>query len=220
MTYKRKRHYAVIVGARPNFMKAAPLLNKIKDDKNIKFTLIHTGQHFDDNMSRIFFDELGINVPEINIETGKLKLSNKIGLMASQLEKHLSKNYDGVIVFGDVISTLVGAISAIKNKKPLIHVEAGLRSNDKRMPEETNRIIVDHISDLLFTTEPSGKENLLREGVKNNKIKYVGNLMIESLEIFKDKILSLDSFKKHNLERKKYVVATIHRQENTDSAKS
>ncbi len=207
MAYKGKknklRHYAVIVGARPNFMKAAPLLSRAKSKKNLKFTLIHTGQHFDDNMSKVFFDELGLTSPEININTKRLKFSNKIGFMANQLKEHLNNDYyDGVIVFGDVISTLAGAMAAVKNQKLLIHIEAGLRSNDRRMPEETARIMVDHISDLLFTTEPSANHNLLKEGINKKKIKYVGNLMIESLEIFKDKIAGHNTFERYNLNSK------------------
>lgn len=209
---------AVILGARPNFVKAAPFFRRALSYPNFNLTLIHTGQHFDDNMSKIFFEEMSIPKPDIHLETQGEAHTEKIGKMFSSLNNIFKeKKFDGVVVFGDVSSTLAGGIAAVKNGQKLIHIEAGLRSHDRRMPEEINRVIVDHLSDILFTTEPSGAENLLKEGISKDKIHYVGNIMIESLEIFADKIHLSSVLEKLDLKEKKYIVATIHRQENTDS---
>lgn len=208
---------AVILGARPNFVKAAPFFKEAKKHPEFNFTLIHTGQHFDENMSKVFFDEMEIPKPDVMFDIKGDMHTEKIGKLFSALQQYFSDNhFDGVIVFGDVNSTLAGGIAAIKNNLKLIHVEAGLRSHDRRMPEEINRVIVDHLSDLLFTTEPSANENLKKEGVDDVRIKYVGNIMIESLEIFKDRINSSNILSDLSLLPKKYFVATIHRQENTD----
>jgi UDP-N-acetylglucosamine 2-epimerase (non-hydrolysing) len=213
-----KKHLAIVLGARPNFIKAAPFLIRAKKYPDFKFTLIHTGQHFDKNMSEIFFEQMRIPRPDIHFDIKSGLFTEKIGIMTNKLNAiFLKNNFDGVIVFGDVISTLAGAVSAVKNGRPLIHIEAGLRSHDRRMPEEITRTMVDHVSDLLFVTEPSARANLLKEGVEKEKIKYVGNLMIESIELFKDKINASLILDKISLKKRKYVVATIHRQENTDS---
>jgi UDP-N-acetylglucosamine 2-epimerase (non-hydrolysing) len=212
------KKYAVIVGTRPNFIKAAPFFIEAQKHSNFKFTLIHTGQHFDDNMSKNFFDEMKIPRPDFFLDVKSDLYTEKLGKIFNKLTNFFkNKQYNGVVVFGDVNSTLAGAIAAIKNKLSLIHIEAGLRSYDRRMPEEINRVIVDHLSDLLFTTEPSANENLIREGIPERKIKYVGNIMIESLEIFKDKIASSPIIEKLRLKEKQYIIATIHRQENIDS---
>jgi len=169
-------------------------------------------------MSRIFFEEMKIPKPDIHLDIKAKFHTEKIGKMLTSLKNVLSnKNFSGVIVFGDINSTLVGAIAAIKNGHKLIHIEAGLRSYDRRMPEEINRTIVDHLSDVLFITEPSARENLLKEGVSDDKIKYVGNIMINSMEIFKNKINKSDVLNKYALKSKEYFLATIHRQENTDN---
>ena len=213
-----KKHFAVILGARPNFVKAAPFFIRAKEYPDFKFTLIHTGQHFDKNMSQIFFEQMGIPKPDIHFDIKSGLFTEKIGIMTNNLSSFFSKKiFDGVIVFGDVISTLSGAVSVIKRGLPLIHIEAGLRSHDRRMPEEIIRTMVDHVSDLLFVTEPSARANLLKEGIERKKIKYVGNLMIESIELFKDKINASPILDKISLKKRKYIVVTIHRQENTDS---
>ena len=209
---------AVVLGARPNFVKASPFFHRALDYPDIDLTLIHTGQHFDDNMSKIFFEEMSIPKPHIHLETQGKFHTEKIGKMFNSLQNIFKeKKFDGVVVFGDVSSTLAGGIAAAKNNYKLIHIEAGLRSHDRRMPEEINRVIVDHLSDLLFTTEPSGAENLLREGISEDKIHHVGNIMIESLEIFADKIRNSSILERLNLKKKDYLVATMHRQENTDN---
>lgn len=212
-----KKHYAVIIGARPNFVKAAPFFREAKLHPEYSFTLIHTGQHFDDSMSKIFFDEMSIPRPDIQLDIHSGFHTEKIGKMFSALRNILEEHqFDGVIVFGDINSTLAGAIAAAKKAK-LIHIESGLRSHDRRMPEEINRVIVDHLSDLLFTTEPVANKNLTQEGISDDKIKYVGNIMIESLEVYSDFINRSDILSRLGLMPREYIVATIHRAENTDN---
>lgn len=219
MGLEQSKHYAVILGARPNFVKAAPFFLEARKYPHFKFTIIHTGQHFDDNMSKIFFEEMEIPQPDFYLDIKAELHTEKLGKMFNALNSLLSRsenNYDGLIVFGDVNSTLAGAIAAKNNNIKLIHIEAGLRSHDRRMPEEINRAIVDHLADLLFTTEPSANDNLSKEGVSPEKIKYVGNIMIESLEIYRDKIEASHIIDELKLASKSYILATIHRQENID----
>jgi UDP-N-acetylglucosamine 2-epimerase (non-hydrolysing) len=212
-----KKKYAVVLGARPNFVKAAPFFKEAKKHPEYEFTLIHTGQHFDDSMSKVFFDAMSIPRPDIQLDIRGQFHTEKIGKMFSALKDIFSKKkYDGVIVFGDINSTLAGAVAAVKTTK-LIHVESGLRSHDRRMPEEINRAIVDHLSDFLFTTEPAANANLLQEGIAEEKIKYVGNIMIESIEKYFDHIQTSDILSTLGLKEKSYIVSTIHRVENTDN---
>lgn len=221
MSLTYNKNFAVVLGARPNFVKAAPFFREAKNHPNFRFTLIHTGQHFDENMSKIFFEQMNIPKPDIQLDIKGDFHTEKIGKMFNSL-KHIlrSDNFDGVIVFGDVNSTLAGALAASKNRFQIVHIEAGLRSHDRRMPEEINRVIVDHLADLLFTSEPSANMNLLKEGVDRERIRYVGNIMIESLEIFKPYINQSNILNILNLSPLKYVLATVHRQENTDSVES
>jgi len=218
MALNKQKHFVVILGARPNFIKAAPFFHEAKRHPEFKFTIIHTGQHFDENMSKLFFKEMNIPEPDIFLNVKGKFHTEKIGKMFNELNNTLkSKKFNKVIVFGDVNSTLAGAITAVKNNCKLIHIEAGLRSHDSRMPEEINRVIIDHLSDLLFTTEPSANKNLIKESIDESKIKYVGNIMIESMEFFWDKINKSKIIDKLKLNKKQYLVNTIHRQENTDS---
>ena len=181
--------------------------------------MIHTGQHFDDSMSKVFFDEMSIPRPDIHLDIRGEFHTEKIGKMFSALRDIFAKRkFDGVIVFGDINSTLAGAVAAVKNTR-LIHIESGLRSHDRRMPEEINRAIVDHLSDLLFTTEPVALDNLIKEGIETKKIKYVGNIMIESIETYFDLIQKSTVLSEHKLKPQKYIVATLHRVENTDDPK-
>ena len=215
---KSKKHYAVIIGARPNFVKAAPFFREAKLHPEYVFTLIHTGQHFDDSMSKIFFDEMSIPRPDIQLDIQGEFHTEKIGKMFSALKNVIrGRDFAGVIVFGDINSTLAGAIAAAKANIKLIHIESGLRSHDRRMPEEINRVIVDHLSDLLFITESVAKKNLVQEGIGEDKIKLVGNIMIESLEVYSDLINRSNILSELKLTPKQYTVATIHRAENTDS---
>lgn len=214
---EEKKSYLVIVGARPNFIKAAPLFKRVKEYPDLEFTLLHTGQHFDANMSKIFFDQMGIPKPDIQLDIEGEKFSEKLGKLFSKLKQIVTNpKYNGVIVFGDINSTLAGAIAASVNGKKLIHIESGLRSHDKRMPEELNRVITDHLSDLLFVTEQAGVDNLILEGVDQDKIHLVGNIMIESIEIFKDTFDESTIIQDLSLQKNEYVVSTIHRVENTD----
>ena len=213
-----KKHFAVVVGARPNFVKAAPLFLRAKQYPNITLTLIHTGQHYDENMSKVFFEEMGIPQPDIQLDIGGKSASEKMGRMLSMLYETLSQeSYDGVIVFGDIDSSLAASIAALRARLPLFHVEAGLRSHDKRMPEERNRIVIDHAADLLFTTEPDAMENLLGERIPKEKIVPVGNIMIESLELFAKTIAASTILETLALLQNEYVVVTIHRAENTEN---
>lgn len=216
MENKHKK-YLVVLGARPNFVKAAPFFARAKDYPDLEFTLLHTGQHFDENMSKIFFDQMNIPKPDIHLDIKAEFHTEKIGKMFSEI-KQVIKNgeYSGIIVFGDINSTLAGAVAASHLGLKIFHIESGLRSHDRRMPEEINRVIVDHLSDFLFATEKSGVDNLINEGVPKEKIHLVGNIMIESIEMFKDLFNSSSIISDLSLENEKYIVTTIHRQENTD----
>lgn len=210
------KRFLVIVGARPNFIKAAPLFRRVKEYPDIDLTLLHTGQHFDHNMSRVFFDQMGIPKPDIQLELPEGKFSEKLGKLFSLLKQEVENGeYEGVIVFGDINSTLAGAIAAVTNGKRLIHIESGLRSHDRRMPEELNRVITDHLADLLFVTEASGVENLKAENIAEEKIALVGNIMVESIEIFREVFDTSTVLNDLQLTSKQYLVATIHRIENT-----
>lgn len=212
------KRFTLIVGARPNFIKAAPLLKTAKQYPELHFSVIHTGQHYDAKMSQIFFEELQINKPEVILNTSSYQDSEKISKMIIEISKSVIRlKSEAVIVFGDVNSTLAGALAAKKTNLPLIHVEAGLRSYDKRMPEETNRFIVDHLSSLHFITESSARSNLKKEGISVNSIKLVGNLMIESLEQYKEQINNSSILETLKLRPKSYIVLTTHRDENINS---
>lgn len=221
-----------IVGARPNFMKIAPLIramNKRKD--KIEHILVHTGQHYDYNMSDSFFKQLEIPAPDINLEVGSASHAEQTGRIMIEFEKVLLRhNPDLIIVVGDVNSTIACSLVASKivyplspdpctltpGRRPFIaHVEAGLRSFDRTMPEEINRILTDAISDFLFITEESAFENLKREGITEGKIHFVGNVMIDTLLHSLDKIndIQLPFFNSF----KEYGVITLHRPSNVDT---
>jgi len=217
MSINTQKHFVVILGARPNFVKAASFFNAAKGYKDVKITLIHTGQHFDENMSKIFFDEMEIPKPDVHLDIKAEKYSEKLGKMITSLREEIEKiKPRAVIVFGDINSTLASAVGAVAADTKLVHIEAGLRSYDRRMPEETNRIIVDHLSEHLFASEEQAVTNLKLEGVPEEKVSLVGNIMINSLELFEDKIDASNILTELNLKKKDYVVATIHRAENTD----
>ena len=201
-----------IVGARPNFIKAAPVLHALKHYPNITQELVHTGQHYDEKMSSIFFDVLEMPKPTINLGIGSSKYhGEQIGKALIKLEKFfIDSNPDLVIVYGDVNSTLAGALAAVKLGIKLAHVEAGLRSFDLSMPEEINRMLVDRITDYNFITEHSGLVNLNCENIDEDKVFFVGNTMIDSLlKIFK--LISHDS------SLTKYALLTFHRPSNVDN---
>ncbi len=171
-----------IVGARPNFVKIAPILRALKADGSFEPRLIHTGQHYDVAMNAVFFDELAIPEPDINLEAGSGSNTGQTARIMLGLEKVLAEKRPGMIVIvGDVNSTLAASLVAAKLLIPLAHVEAGLRSNDRKMPEEINRLVTDRLSDLLLTTERDAAQNLLREGAAPDQIHFVGNVMIDTL---------------------------------------
>ncbi|HWP61359.1 MAG TPA: UDP-N-acetylglucosamine 2-epimerase (non-hydrolyzing) [Candidatus Paceibacterota bacterium] len=212
-----QRRYAVVVGARPNFVKAAALFAEAKKHPDVALTLIHTGQHFDAKMSDIFFRELKLPAPDLQLEVSGEFHTERIGRMFNALKHTLAEQkFDAVLVFGDVNSTLAAAIAAAKDGQRLFHIEAGLRSHDRRMPEEINRAVVDHLSDLLFTSEPSAQINLEREGIPSEQIHYVGNIMAETIELFRPQIEGSPILQTLGLSPRSYGVVTIHRQENTD----
>jgi UDP-N-acetylglucosamine 2-epimerase (non-hydrolysing) len=173
-----------IVGARPNFVKIAPLLAEMRKSPEIDPLLVHTGQHYDAGMSDSFFCDLDIPCPDYHLHAQPGGSSSQVKDIMARLGPVLaSERPDVVLVVGDVNSTLAGALAAAQRGIPVAHVEAGLRSFDRRMPEETNRVMTDAVSDLLFATEPSGAENLLREGKPRGRIFLVGNVMIDSLKL-------------------------------------
>ena len=193
-----------VVGARPNFVKAAPVINALKKEiKGVKQIVIHTGQHYDANLSDIFFNALKIPKPDINLKVASSRMQGKqVADVIIGIEKYLAgKKVDLVVVYGDVNSTLGAAIAATKMGIPVAHIEAGLRSFDRTMPEETNRIIVDRISDFHFVTEQSAVKNLLNEGIDQGSIFFVGNTMIDSLVEFTTKFNKSKITKKLKLKK-------------------
>lgn len=206
-----------VAGARPNFVKIAPLMEEMKKRKGINCLLVHTGQHYDFKMSQIFFQNLGIPEPDIYLNVGSGSHAEQTGKIMVEFEKVLLKERpDLVIVVGDVNSTIACSLTAAKMGIPIAHVEAGLRSFDRTMPEEINRILTDALSDYLFTTEKSAKTNLLREGIKKDKIHFVGNIMIDSLLKNIKKTKRSQILKKLGLEQGEYALVTLHRPANVD----
>ena len=210
----------VVAGARPNFVKIAPLITLFKKEK-INYQIIHTGQHYDYNMSQIFFKGLGIPEPDIHLEVGSASHAVQTAKIMIAFEKVLlTENPLLVIVVGDVNSTLACALVAKKMGIKTAHIESGLRSFDQRMPEEINRLLTDQLVDFLFVTEKSAIVNLKREGIDPNKIYYVGNIMIDTLVTNLEKSKRLNYYKKLNLKRKEFAVLTFHRPSNVDKRES
>ena len=175
-------HILHVVGARPNFMKAAPVLHAFSKETGVFQTLVHTGQHYDVSMSDVFFRELDIPEPDINLRVGSSSHAQQTGEIMIRLEPVIiERKPDWVLVYGDVNSTAAAALVCAKLRVKVAHVEAGLRSFDRSMPEEINRLVTDQLGDLLFTQSQDGNDNLLREGIAAEKIRLVGNVMIDSL---------------------------------------
>ena len=207
-----------IVGARPNFMKIAPIHRRMQATANLQPLLVHTGQHYDEKMSQTFFVELGMPEPDVYLGVGSGSHAQQTAAVMIEVEKILLREKpDWLVVVGDVNSTLAASLAASKLHVPVAHVEAGLRSFDRTMPEEINRILTDSISDLLFVTEKSGLENLENEGVKSEKIHFVGNVMIDSLIEHLEKAATLDMPAKFDVAPKQYALMTLHRPSNVDS---
>jgi UDP-N-acetylglucosamine 2-epimerase (non-hydrolysing) len=210
-----------VVGTRPNFVKIAPLIKEYKNYPGIKAVLVHTYQHHDKNMSDVFFKDLEIAEPDYNLGVmSETVRSRQIAKIMSEFEiVCLKEKPNLVLVVGDVNSTIACALVAYKLGIRVAHVEAGLRSFDRTMPEEINRIKTDTISDLLFVSEKSGLKNLKKEGIPADRYFLVGNIMIDSLIHFKKRIEAVRSHKKYNLEKGNYAVLTLHRPHNVDSKK-
>ncbi len=210
-----------VVGARPNFMKIAPLVEAFRRH-GMSQLLVHTGQHYDPKMSQLFFQDLGIPEPDINLGVGSGSHAQQTAEIIRLFEPVLEKERpDWVVVVGDVNSTIACAIVAVKMGIAVAHVEAGLRSFDRTMPEEINRVLTDAISSLYLVSEPSGVANLKREGVPPERIHLVGNVMIDTLLRHRERAKSLPTLKTLGLERDgkavPYVVVTLHRPANVDS---
>ncbi len=209
-----------VVGARPNFMKAAPVLSALNCIPGVIQRLVHTGQHYDSNMSKIFFSQLGIVEPDINLKVGSASQAVQTATVMIRLEEYLLKEApDLVLVYGDVNSTVAAALVCSKMRIPIGHVEAGLRSCDRSMPEEINRILTDQISDFLFTPSVDGNENLIREGISSRKIHFVGNVMIDTLIKLLPQAESIwkNLSRKLKLEVNSYGLVTLHRPSNVDN---
>jgi len=210
---------ATVVGARPQFIKAAVVSNAFSFSPDIKEVIVHTGQHYDENMSEVFFHELEITRPAYNLGIGSGLHGLQSGRMLEAIEGVLLKEApDCVLVYGDTNSTLAGVLAAAKLHIPVAHVEAGLRSFDRRMPEEINRVVADHTSDFLFVPTKAALQNLRREGLPDSSIHAVGDVMYDAAIYYGSKArASSQVLHKLGLTSKEYLLATLHRAENTDN---
>jgi UDP-GlcNAc3NAcA epimerase len=209
-----------IVGARPQFMQAKPLSQEFKK-RGHKEILLHTGQHYDDIMSQQFFRELNLDKADINLNVGSGYHGEQTALMLQGIEKHLlDHKYDAVVVDGDTNSTLAGALAASKLHIPVVHVEAGMRSFDKKMPEEINRILTDHVSKLLFCPSAVSKNNLAKESITKG-VHISGDLLAQCFYEFRDQALTKAEKKlqEYGLKKEEYILLTLHRAENVDNPK-
>lgn len=212
----------IIAGARPNFMKIAPIIRALKQSEvnggQLTYRLIHTGQHYDRRMSESFFQQLGIPDPDINLEVGSGTQAEQTAKIMVRYEKLLIDNPSQLcLVVGDVTSTMACAIAAQKLCIPVAHVEAGIRSGDWSMPEEINRMVTDSITNYFFTTSVYANENLKRSGVGDDRLFFVGNTMIDTLLHEMDKLTLPDCFDQLNLKPEEYIVLTLHRPANVDA---
>jgi UDP-N-acetylglucosamine 2-epimerase (non-hydrolysing) len=212
----------LVAGARPNFMKIAPIVRALRDQGGLGFKIVHTGQHYDAEMNDVFFEELGIPQPDVFMGAGGGTHAQQTAkIMLGFEELCLSARPDLVLVVGDVNSTLACSVVAKKLNIPVAHVEAGLRSGDMSMPEEINRMVTDSISDLFFVTEPSGVDNLLREGKARGRVHYVGHVMVDNLLHQRDQLEAMDrgGFESTAIKARlgRYGVVTLHRPSNVDA---
>ncbi len=209
-------HLLHVVGARPNFMKAAPVWRALSARSEVKQTLIHTGQHYDNNMSDVFFSQLCMPVPDVNLGVGSASHTQQTAEIMRRLEPIiLERKPDMVVVYGDVNSTMAAALVCAKLQIPVAHVEAGLRSFDRTMPEEVNRLVTDQLADILFSHCEDADINLRREGVPPGKIHNVGNVMIDSLIRFLPMVV------RHELNGlpERFALVTLHRPSNVDDVR-
>lgn len=217
----RKKSVTLVAGARPNFIKVAPILRALRQSGRFRTRLVHTGQHFDARMSGTFFRELGIPEPDASLGIGGGTHAEQTGRILIAFERDLVEHpADLVVVVGDVNSTLAAALAACKLGIPTAHVEAGLRSFDRSMPEEHNRVVADAVADYWFVSEPSGLENLRREGKPRSRTFFVGNVMIDSLRHEMKRIDRSPVVSDLELHRRGYAVVTLHRPSNVDSVEA
>ena len=235
MTSRPAFKLVVVGGARPNFMKVAPVMAAVEawnargrpatavdpGGAPVRFaqTLVHTGQHYDAGLSDVFFEQLGLPEPDYHLGVGSGSHATQTAHVLERLEPVLLRERpDLVVVVGDVNSTVAAALCATKLDIPVAHVEAGLRSGDRSMPEELNRLLTDQLADLLFTTEPSAAVNLAREGVDDAKVHFVGNTMIDTLELLLPQAREGEALERHGLTARGYGLVTLHRPSNVDDA--
>jgi UDP-N-acetylglucosamine 2-epimerase (non-hydrolysing) len=208
-----------VAGARPNFMKIAPIVKELaRHPDEFTSVVVHTGQHYDEKLSQVFFDELGIPEPDVNLNVGSGSHAQQTAAIMAAFEPALvAQHPDLVLVVGDVNSTIACALVAAKLAVKVGHVEAGLRSFDRTMPEEINRLLTDQISDFLFTTDEGAEVNLRREGVDPSKIHFVGNVMIDTLLAHRERARTLDVLSRFGVRAREYALLTLHRPSNVDS---
>jgi len=212
------KHFLVVIGTRPNFIKVTRFKKIAANYPDIDLKIVHTGQHFDNNMADVFFRQFNLT-PDFFLNISQTSANSQIAEIMLKLEELILTKFkpDLILVVGDVNSTLAAAITADKLKIPLAHIESGLRSFDRSMPEEFNRLVTDQLADHLFITELSGKENLLKENISGDKMHMVGNTMIDTLVEFNPQIENSDILSKLNLQSRKFVLTTIHRPATVDS---
>jgi len=216
-----KKNIHLVAGARPNFIKIAPLYHALKREDWADVKIIHTGQHYDYNMSKAFFDDLNLPEPVFHLNAGSGTHAEQTGQVMISYETVLLKEQPNlVVVVGDVNSTMAATIAAVKLGIRVAHLEAGLRSFDRSMPEEINRIVTDALADILWTPSPDADKNLINEGISAEKIFRVGNIMIDSLEMLRGRIEEQETFKDYGLTAGEYGVITLHRPSNVDSHKA
>lgn len=211
----------LIAAARPNFMKVAPLYHLLHAEPWCRLRMVHTGQHYDQNMSDAFFSDLRLPPPDLHLGVGSGSHAQQTAsVMLAYEEACLADRPDLVVVVGDVNSTVACALVGAKLHIPVAHLEAGLRSGDRRMPEEINRLVTDTLADILWTPSPDGDEHLAAEGVSADKITRVGNIMIDSYELMRERIDAGNERQRLGLEGREYAVVTLHRPSNVDSPAS
>lgn len=221
MILKRPLQIIIVVGARPNFMKAAPLVRVFTKKSECRVQLVHTGQHYDLAMSDTFFRDLNLPQPDVNLDVGSGSHAAQTAEIIKRFEVVcLRERPNWVVVVGDVNSTMACAIVAAKLGVKVAHVEAGLRSFDRTMPEEINRLVTDALSDLHFTHSRDADENLKREGIDTTKIKFVGNIMIDALISQLDKAREKEFLKQRGFGERNFVYVTLHRPSNVDVEQS
>ncbi len=219
LTKKEMKKIINIVGARPNFMKIAPLMEEFKKHEDINSILLHTGQHYDENMSRVFFEQLKIPRPDIYLGVGSASQAKQVARIMEKFDDVCdAEKPDAILVVGDVNSTMACSLVAAKKGIKVIHLEAGLRSFDRRMPEEINRIVTDVLADLLLIPSKDAEENLLKEGIPQEKIRFVGNIMIDTLIRNMPLIKQSLIHKVLNIQGE-YALLTLHRPSNVDNKK-